>query len=175
MQEIWKDFPGYEGRYQVSSKGRVCSLDYMHTGQHRIMTQMLNKKYYQLLLYKDGKSRCWPVHKMVAITFIPNPYGKKCVDHINTITTDNRVENLRWCTHKENSNNPLTKPRMCLNFRRPVLQMDLEGNIIKKWESITAAAKFLGVRHGPISACCRGITTKSEGYKWKYYEQEETN
>ena len=52
------------------------------------------------------------IHRAVAELFIPNPENKPCIDHINTVKTDNRAENLRWVTAKENSNNPLTRKRV---------------------------------------------------------------
>lgn len=59
--------------------------------------------------YKKGQQKTFKIHRLVAQTFIPNPDNKPCVDHINTIRDDNRVENLRWVTHKENDNNELTR------------------------------------------------------------------
>ena len=110
MKEIWKDILGYEGKYQVSNQGRIKSLNYNNTSQERVMRLISTKDgYLQVGLHKDGKRKNHLVHRLVAQTFIENPSGKPCIDHINTIKTDNRVDNLRWATCKENNNNPLTK------------------------------------------------------------------
>ena len=109
--EIWKDVAGYEGLYEVSSYGRVKSLNYGGCkGKVRIMKQTFNNNDYLMVgLTKDKKRKKWTVHKLVAQTFIENVENKPCVDHISTVKTDNRVENLRFVTHKENNNNELTK------------------------------------------------------------------
>ena len=109
--EIWKDIEGYEGLYQVSNMGRVKTLNYKgHKGKVRILKQTFEKDGYLIVgLMKDRKIKTIKVHRLVAIAFIENIGDKPCVDHKNTIRTDNRVENLRWSTHKENSNNPLTR------------------------------------------------------------------
>lgn len=99
----WKKIEGYEN-YLVSSNGDVKNDK---TG--RILKKYRNKKGYETVnLYKNGKMKTFQVHRLVAMAFIPNPIGLPCIDHINTIRNDNRAENLKWCTHKENSNNPLT-------------------------------------------------------------------
>ena len=85
-EEVWKPIKDYEGLYEISNLGRVKSLNYGGTGKGKILK----------------------VHRLVAEAFIPNPGNKPCVDHINTIKNDNRVENLRWVTYKENSNNEKT-------------------------------------------------------------------
>ena len=54
---------------------------------------------------KDGKRKTHRIHRLVGLHYIPNPENKRCIDHINRIRTDNRVENLRWVTHSENSQN----------------------------------------------------------------------
>lgn len=167
--EIWKDIPGYEGRYRVSSIGRVMSLDYKHTCGSKIMVQTIGTDGYpQLLLYKNGKPKCWQIHRLVAVAFVPNPNNKRCIDHINGIKTDNRAINLRWCTYKENIHNPLTLPKMGVGNKQSVTQMSLDGEYVRDWDSATNAAKGVGGKVGPITACCRGIYKSSYGYRWKY-------
>ena len=108
MDEVWKDIRLFD-KYQVSSIGRVRNKK---TGKIRKIL-LSNKGYPFVSLYiriQDGKEirRNYLIHRLVADAFIPNPDNKPEVDHINTIVTDNRIENLRWVTKKENSNNPLT-------------------------------------------------------------------
>ncbi|MBP3931432.1 MAG: NUMOD4 motif-containing HNH endonuclease [Peptostreptococcaceae bacterium] len=104
MVEVWKDIEGYEGKYQVSNLGRVKSLRDSH-GKYRelIMTgRNEGHGYLKVSLYKNGKSKGIKIHRLVAITFIPNPKNKTDINHINGIKSDNRVENLEWCTKGEN-------------------------------------------------------------------------
>ena len=133
--EIWKDIDGYEG-YQVSSLGRVRSLDRIDSNNHPLNGVILkpyisNSGYLLVGLYKQ--QRCYKklVHRLVAEAFMPNPENKPEIDHINTIKTDNTVflnedgsinyekTNLRWTTRKENINNPLTKTKIQINARKP--------------------------------------------------------
>ena len=112
MQEVWKDIIGYEDKYQVSNLGNVKSLNYRSTGNARLMRLIPDKDgYLQVSLCKDGKMKHYKVHRLVAKAFIDNPDNKPCIDHISTDRADNRVENLRWSTCKENSNNPITLER----------------------------------------------------------------
>ena len=118
MNEIWKPVKDYEGLYEISSLGRVKNLNYRGTGKEKILKNTEDRKGYSTIsLRKNEKRKLLKVHRLVAEAFIPNPESKPCVDHINTIRNDNRVENLRWVTNKENNNNPLTKKKYSKNHR----------------------------------------------------------
>lgn len=117
--EVWKDIKGYEGIYQVSSQGRIKALTRTITckresdnvpmsycKKEKILNGRKDKDGYVVVNLSGKQKR---VHQIVAEHFIPNLENKPIVDHINTLPSDNRVENLRWVTLKENSNNPLTK------------------------------------------------------------------
>ena len=108
-----KDIPGYQGLYQVSNMGRIKNLerDYFpgnNSVQHlneSIKKQQKNSNgYLQVSLFKNGVRKSFSVHRLVALTFIPNPDNKPQVNHIDECKTNNKVSNLNWMTSKENCN-----------------------------------------------------------------------
>ena len=188
--EIWKPVMGYEGLYEVSSYGRVRSLDRMDERdmyrKGRILKSALNKNGYpSVSLWKDNHGKTYRVHRLVAEAFIPNPNNKPEIDHINTIKTDNTVflnedgsvnyekTNLRWVTRSENNNNPLTLLKTGESKKgkkyhiRPVLQYDKDGNFIREWDTITEAERTLNIAH-KIWNVCQGKRKTCGGYIWKY-------
>ena len=114
--EIWKPIKGYLGRYEVSNLGNVRTL------KSRINTfnvpKPLNPEYskhthtqYARVQLSNPRRR-YSVHRLVAETFIPNPYNKPCINHIDNDGLNNRVDNLEWCTHSENLQHAQNQKRL---------------------------------------------------------------
>ena len=111
-KEIWKDINSYEGFYQISNLGNVKSLQRMaknKDGQRIVKERILSPTkagngYLTVMLYSKKIPERKIIHRLIALNFIPNPNNKPQVNHINGIRTDNRIDNLEWCTAKENIN-----------------------------------------------------------------------
>ena len=103
MEEIWKDIEGYEGLYQISNLGRVKSLKRKRRPQEKLLSiQQFPNQYYFINLCRNGKNKSCLVHRLTANAFVRSRFKKQIVNHKNGIKTDNRVENLEWCTYIEN-------------------------------------------------------------------------
>ncbi len=199
MEEIWKPIKGFEGFYEVSNMGNVRSID-------RVVKRgngTINRKskfmslfcsdathgYSLVNLYMNGKMYPRKVHRLVAEAFIPNPENKPCIDHINAIRNDNRVQNLRWVTYKENALNDITYFRCKQNTyskdtvkkaletrktggkkRAPktVYQFDKQGNFIAEYYSGAEASRKTGIDHSSIIDACNGKANTAGGYFWGY-------
>lgn len=102
MKEIWKDIAGYNGKYKISNLGEVLSL----CRGHRILIKKFldNHGYETVYLYNGSKKsrKMHLVHRLVAQAFIPNPEGKREVNHIDGVPTHNYMTNLEWATRTEN-------------------------------------------------------------------------
>lgn len=181
MEEIWKDIKGYEGLYQVSNLGNVRSFPRKgtHSKEITILKYEFNHKgYKQVGLTKKCKVHTKRIHRLVAETFISNPENKLQVNHINGDKTDNRVENLEWCTNEYNMAHSWKIGLRSIEktYKRgkehcrsvTVNQYDLYGNFIKKWDCVRDIERILGFDNRNICACCRHKRNVAYGYVWRY-------
>lgn len=162
-KEIWKDIDGYGGAYQVSNQGNVFVREsYVQAwgGAQRKKPHILKcadngNGYRYVTISVNRKRKNHYVHVLVAKAFIPNPENKEEVNHINGNKSDNKMENLEWCTRKENlmhasragllrtgSNNPQS---------RPVYNSSGE----KLYDSVKIAARALKMNYGTLKDALR--------------------
>ena len=174
--EEWKDVVGYEGLYQVSSEGRVKSLERKvpkgggeRTVKERILKPSDNCMGYLIVnLSAGGKRKHFKVHRLVCQAFHDNPENKLDVNHINENKTDNRACNLEWCTRKENCNHGTRNVRMAIAKSRPIAQYTLNGKLLKVWPSIAKVERRAGFDHSAISKVAIGKRKTAYGFIWKY-------
>lgn len=172
--EVWKPILGFPN-YIISNKGRVMSLE--HTVRSKYKTRRQNSSllkpfindegYSTVTLWNNGVPKRCRLHRLVAETFL-GVSEFPVVNHKNFIRSDNRVENLEWCSISYNL--LYSNVLVCSNMacRKGVNQYDKKNNFIKSWDSITEAAKECNTNTGNISYCCKGKRKTAAGYKWKY-------
>ena len=175
--EIWKDIVGYEGYYQVSNKGRVKGLKRVlvasngrkQDAQEKIKVPWSNKRgHLRTELSKDGKSKRFYIHRLVAKAFIPNPNNLPQINHINNNPGCNLVENLEWVTQKENSNHAAKQGRIVKGAKHNSAKLTEEDvkwirkNYIlyDKNFSLDAIAKKYGMSHEVIRCIIKRRTWK---------------
>ena len=169
MNEEWKPIKDYEDCYEISTMGRVKSLNYRNSGKKKIMkTPKSNCNYKIVALCKNGKYKCCTVHRLVAQAFIPNPYNLPQVNHKDENPSNNRVENLEWCDHKYNCNYGTVRQRIKDAGIKSVKQYTLSGEFIAIYRSASEVQRQLGYYSKYISRCCKGEQKTAYGYIWRY-------
>ena len=167
--EEWRDIKDMED-YQVSNKGRVKNK------HNNFLMNPRDEFGYIKVSIQQNK---YQVHRLVAVAFIPNPDNKPTVDHINRISTDNNLENLRWATHKEQVDNSTHSNG---NHYRKINMIDIKTDeIIKTFNTIHDAIEYItsSTTHAKrtiddtIRKACNNKVENAYNYKWKYILNKE--
>lgn len=187
--EKWKEIPSWEGYYAASNLGRILSLGRYVNGRYslawkkpKIMKQTKMKQTGYLVVNlsrNNNRGQLHLIHRLVAITFIPNPHNYTCIDHIDTNRNNNKVDNLRWCTYNGNMRNNKTlnhlhsmpKTRRMSGYSYHVLSLN-DGKIYRTYASISSV-KNEG--HDPKSVwlVCVGRRKHHHGFKWMFLSDYE--
>lgn len=159
--EIWKDVSGYEGRYIVSTLGHIKNVK-----RNKLLKPTIDSKgYSNVKLYMNNiQSKTHKVHRLVASAFLSNPDNKPQINHKDENRTNDRVDNLEWCTNKYNCN----YGNHSKHLSKPILQFDKNGNYIRKWNGASEAGKALNICIQSIQKCCKLKRFSAGGYVWKY-------
>lgn len=150
-KEIWKDIKGFENLYQVSNFGRIKSYDkivYVESNNQYVnfiakkkykskikKLKILPTNYIQVTLTKDNKNYYKYVHRLVAEAFIPNPNNLLEVNHKDSNRKNNCVDNLEWCSSKENKIHSIlygNRKPILLKYEEEIYQKLIKGKTVKE-------------------------------------------
>lgn len=161
MQEIWRDIEGYEGLYQVSNFGRVKSLRF---GKEKIMKILKYPNgYLKINLYKQKSVKTYQLHRLVANAFIPNPNNYPIINHKDEDKTNNRFDNLEWCSYSYNNTYGKHGLRMLRSCKKVQC---IETGV--KYYSQSEVERQTGIPQSSISMCCNGKIKTCGGFHWRY-------
>lgn len=151
----------FDKQYILYDNGRLFDIE-----KGEFKATHINRGYLEYVFFYEGERKYVQAHRLVAKTFIPNPENKPCIDHINTIRDDNRVQNLRWCTPQENILNPITYKRINDVKKKPIVGMDKNGNEVCRFNCVNDAINAGYSKH--IGEVANGKRLKSNKLYWKW-------
>lgn len=163
--EEWRDIPGWEGYYQASTLGNI-----RRTKNKRLLKPGSDGRYSVAFLCRNSKREHYKWHRIIAKTFpelIEGEWFEDAeIDHCNGVKTDNRPNNLRWVSHSDNMNNPITKTK-ATSKKQMVIMFDDEQDLCYFF-SIKGASKEMQTSRSNIQSCCKGTRKTTSGYRWRY-------
>ena len=168
--EEWKSITGFSN-YIISNNGKIKSINYNKTGKSKeLIPHKLSNGYLGVTLYDDTKKpHMLLIHRLVAITFIPNPNNYKIINHIDENRNNNFVDNLEWCDPKYNRQYGIGSKRMVETKKKngsiqKIHQLTLDGEYIAEHETTKIASLKTGVNASAIYQCCRRFCKQMKGY-----------
>jgi hypothetical protein len=161
LKQIFDEDCEINKKYFVSNLGRFKNS----SGKIMCNYKVNDNGYIRIYIYK----KTFLLHRLIALTFIENPENKEQVNHIDGNKINNCVNNLEWCTNKENQIHKFQNG-LGNNYTRKIGQYDLNGNFIKEFNSITLAAKEVNVSKSTIRGVLINYRKTSAGFIWKYLE-----
>lgn len=165
--EFWMDIPGYEGLYQASTYGRVRSHKSKRYKGRILSPAKSNNGYSHIILAKEGVHKTWNVHRLVALTFLPNPKNLPVVNHKDEMRDNCRVENLEFCTVQYNTNYNDAIQKSNARKRIPVIQETIDGTFVRRYDSI-AETRAYGFNKKLVSLVCRNRLKATGGYVFRF-------
>ena len=162
--EEWRDIEGYEGLYQISSLGRVKSFPRHTTQGGKLKINKIKGGYCLIKLCKNGKTKRFYVHRLVAQAFISNPNNLPMINHKDENPSNNNVDNLEWCDCKYNNMYGTRLERISKSKSIPIYC--LETN--KIYKSAIECAKELNIRQENIVHVLKGRAKQTKGYTFRY-------
>ncbi len=186
--EEWRPVVGYEDIYEVSSYGRVKRLPYNSNGKtigrkkvfirHYdggiLKGSVCKNGYRRVTLTKNGKNKFYHIHSIVAQAFISNPRRFPCINHKNEDKTDNRVENLEYCSYKYNNEYNGCKERArrtrISKVGRPCRATNIKDGSVRIFPSLSDAWRALGFNKYHIYDVVRKVRKTCNGYIIDYID-----
>lgn len=171
--EIWKEVDGYNGKYHISNFGRIKMMEHYYFDKPFRLLKLHSVRlgYKHITLTKDGVEKRYLFHRLVARHFIANPNNYPHVNHKDENPSNNRADNLEWCTRLYNVRYGTAierKKEKLKKYKKPVEQYNKDGVFIKRWESATDAAKELGLHSHCICMALKGKNKTYKNYIWRY-------
>lgn len=184
MEEDWRTIEGTDGNYSVSNLGNVRRNEHytevtpgiFNYYRERLLKPTTESSGYLIVKLQVGKKAVVKkIHRLVAETFIHNPNNLPCVNHKDENRQNNCVDNLEWCTYKENANYGTRNERLRIASGIRVAQYTLDGKLVKIWDSVSQASQHFGCKS---TSSIRRVCKKEKGrysYKgfiWRYVDQK---